>query len=64
MTLAQLQSTMSNDELELWMAEESLRNDECPMCGVNPRDALKEVRYDELTCPNCKAKYGKTRPLD
>lgn len=60
MTLAELQSRMSNAEFELWMAYEVIRNDSCPNCGVEPREMM-DYTYVEVKCPTCDTKYGKTR---
>ena len=58
MTYAELTDRMSSAEFELWLAEESLRADECPFCSVEPRD-LMEYQVEDVKCPICKNKYGK-----
>jgi len=60
MTLARLEIEMSVEELELWMAEDQLRHDECPNCGVEPRDMM-DWDYVKLHCPTCKTDYNVTR---
>jgi transcription elongation factor Elf1 len=60
MTLAELGQRMSNAEFELWMAEEILRNFECPNCGHEAKD-MNEVELVEVKCPICYTKYGRTR---
>lgn len=60
MTLARLEAEMTEDEFELWMAEDAIRADECPYCGVEPRD-LMEYEQVKVHCPVCKADYTKTR---
>lgn len=60
MTLAELGERMSNAEFEIWLAEETLRADECPFCGVEPRD-LGEYEMHDIKCPICKHTYGKLR---
>lgn len=60
MTVAELQRRMSNAEFELWMAEYDIRGDECPYCGVEPRD-MEEWEQHKVTCPVCKNDYFKTR---
>jgi len=63
MTLAELGERMSNAEFELWHADDLLRADECPFCGVEPRD-LMEFQVDDVKCPICKHKYGKIKRTD
>jgi Zn ribbon nucleic-acid-binding protein len=60
MTLAELSEKMSNAEFEMWMAEDSLRRDECPNCGVEPRDIGKYVT-NEIRCPTCKTTYFRVK---
>jgi DNA-directed RNA polymerase subunit RPC12/RpoP len=60
MTLARLEVEMSQEEFELWMAEDAIRADECPYCGVEPRD-LMDFEQSEIKCPVCKQKYHKTK---
>ena len=60
MTLAELQNKMSSAEFEVWMALAMLREDECPNCGVEPRDMM-EFNYGEVKCPVCNSHYGKIR---
>lgn len=55
-----MQSRMSNAEFELWMAEEMIRNDACPNCGVEPRDMM-DYDYMTIKCPTCDTSYGKTK---
>lgn len=61
MTLAELSAKMSNAEFELWMAEDAVRQDECPNCGIEPRDIGKYSTY-EIKCPTCKTTYFRVRP--
>lgn len=63
MTYAELQARMSNAEFELWLAEDILRSDECPACGVEPRE-LMDFEVEDVKCPVCKNKYGKVRRTD
>jgi len=60
MTLARLEEELTDDELQLWMAEDEIRAVECPYCGVEPRD-LMDYEYIELHCPTCKSKYHRTK---
>jgi hypothetical protein len=60
MTLAELGERMSSAEFAMWLAEEALRADECPFCGVEPRD-LSEYEIHDIKCPVCKHTYGKLR---
>jgi len=60
MTLAELGERMSSAEFSMWLAEEALRADECPFCGVEPRD-LSEFEVHDIKCPVCKHTYGKLR---
>ena len=60
MTLAELGERMSSAEFEIWLAEEALRADECPFCGIEPRD-LSEFELHDIKCPICKHTYGKLR---
>jgi uncharacterized Zn finger protein (UPF0148 family) len=60
MTLAELQNRMSSAEFEAWLALAMLREDECPNCGVEPRDMMK-FNYGEVKCPVCHSSYGKIR---
>ena len=60
MTLAEMQQRMTAAEFELHVALSMLRQDECPNCGVEPRD-LMEYNYGEVSCPVCKQTYGKVR---
>ena len=60
MTLAELGERMSSAEFEIWIAEEALRGDECPFCGMEPRD-LGEYEMHDIKCPVCKHTYGKLR---
>lgn len=63
MTLARLEREMDEDEFNLWMAEEAVRADECPYCGVEPRDMMK-YDYRKIHCPTCKADYHKTKRIE
>lgn len=60
MTLAELSEKMSNAEFELWMAEDTLRQDECPNCGIEPKDIGKYTAH-EIKCPTCKTTYFRIR---
>lgn len=60
MTLAELGERMSSAEFSIWLAEETLRADECPFCGIEPRD-LGEFEMHDIKCPVCKHTYGKLR---
>jgi hypothetical protein len=60
MTLAELGERMSSAEFEIWIAEEAIRADECPFCGMEPRD-LGEYEMHDIKCPICKHTYGKLR---
>jgi hypothetical protein len=60
MTLAQMQARMTSTEFELWMALAMVRQDECPNCGVEPRDMM-DFAFGEVHCPVCKQDYGKVR---
>jgi hypothetical protein len=60
MTLAELGERMSSAEFEMWVAEEALRADECPFCGMEPRD-LGAYEMHDIKCPICKHTYGKLR---
>jgi uncharacterized Zn finger protein (UPF0148 family) len=51
---------MTSAEFELHMALSMIQTDECPHCGVEPRD-LMEYNYGEVKCPVCKNSYGKVR---
>ena len=61
-TLEELSARMSNQEFELRMALEMIRQDECPNCGVEPRDMM-EYGTQEVHCPVCKNNYHKVRKL-
>ncbi len=63
MTLAELGTRMSNTEFELWMAEEILRQFECPNCGHEARD-MNEYMLVDVKCPICQTKYGRTQRTD
>ena len=52
MTLAQLHTEMSSAEFELWMALAMVREDECPRCGVEPREMMN-YKTAAFTCPVC-----------
>lgn len=43
---------MSSAEFELWMGLQLLRQDECPECGVEPKD-LMEFETVKFHCPVC-----------
>lgn len=60
MTLAELGERMSSAEFEIWVAEYEIRADECPFCGMEPRD-LGEFEMHDIKCPVCKHTYGKLR---
>jgi hypothetical protein len=60
MTLAELGERMSSAEFEIWAAEYALRADECPFCGMEPRD-LGDYEMHDIKCPICKHTYGKLR---
>lgn len=59
-TLEELSEKMTNQEFELHMALAMLKNDECPNCGVEPRD-MGEFTVVEVKCPVCRQTYHKTR---
>ena len=60
MTLAELGERMSSAEFSIWLAEEAIRADECPFCGMEPRD-LGSYEMHDIKCPICKHTYGKLR---
>lgn len=60
MTYAELQSKMSNQEFELWMALAMVKSDECPNCGRRA-DEMMKVHTVEVKCPICKYQYDKVR---
>lgn len=60
MTLRELNERMTSEEFELWMAEFSLRAEECPFCGTHPED-IGEFEYLKLTCTTCRNDYSRTR---
>lgn len=60
MTLEQLSKQMSNQEFELHLALSMVKQDECPHCGVEPRD-MNEFGVVSLRCPICKADYSRLR---
>lgn len=59
MTLAQLETEMSVEEFDTWMAEDEIRSFECPFCGVEPSEMM-EFDYKKVHCPNCSSDYHKT----
>lgn len=60
MTLGELGERMSSAEFSMWVAEEALRSDECPFCGLEPRE-MGEYELHDIKCPVCKHTYGKLR---
>jgi uncharacterized protein (DUF983 family) len=62
MTLAELGTRMSNTEFELWVADEMLRQFECPNCGHEARDMDSFVQV-EAKCPICDTKYHRTKHI-
>lgn len=60
MTYAEFQTRVSSTEIELWMAEYTIRGNECPFCGIEPRD-MEDFSIHEIPCPVCKEKYKKVR---
>lgn len=62
MTYAELLDRMSSDEFELRMALDAIKADECPHCGVEPRDLMR-FHHELIKCPVCKNEYGKTVPV-
>lgn len=63
MTYAELQARMSSTELELWYGYAMLKQDECPNCGVEPRDMM-EYATVEVKCPVCKHQHARVRRHD
>jgi rubrerythrin len=62
MTLAELGTRMSNTEFELWVAEEMIRQYECPNCGHEAKDMTEFVQV-EVKCPICDTKYNRTKHI-
>lgn len=53
---------ISSWEFDLWILENMCRSDECPHCGVDPKD-LMDFEVRDIKCPICKSKYGKVMPM-
>lgn len=62
MTLAEMGQRMSSTELELRYALALLRQDECPNCGVEPRDMM-DFETTKQHCPVCGHDYEKVKRL-
>jgi hypothetical protein len=58
MTYAELSTRITAAEFEWWQGLAMLRQDECPHCGVEPRD-LMDYEIREIKCPICREKYHK-----
>lgn len=59
MTLAELGERMSAAEFQVWIADQELRNSECPSCGLEPRDMKFGITLVKVHCPFCKTDYNK-----
>jgi uncharacterized Zn finger protein (UPF0148 family) len=59
MTLAELSDRMSAAEFEIWMADSRLSSNECPSCGLEPRDMKDGIMLTKVHCPFCKTDYNK-----
>lgn len=46
----------------MWAAEESLRADECPNCGIDGHD-LMDYTSIKLTCAVCKHEYLRVKAV-
>ncbi len=63
MTYAELQSKMSNQEFELWMALAHVKHDECPSCGRRA-DEMMDWDSQKVKCPICKYEYTRMKAIN
>jgi endogenous inhibitor of DNA gyrase (YacG/DUF329 family) len=46
--------------MELWIAYDMVKSEECPNCGVEPRE-LMEWEMVHVKCPICKQSHGRVK---
>lgn len=63
MTYAELSARMSSTEMEMWYGLEMLRQEECPNCGVEPKE-LMEYTTVKVKCPVCKHESARVKRYD
>lgn len=63
MTYAEMSAKVSSTELELWFGLALLRQDECPNCGIEPRD-LMDYTTETIRCPVCKHEHAKVKKFE